>query len=103
MICVGQVGSFSPDWSGRAGIFRAPGALRRKPGQPLAEQINVAQRKANAQPGMVLRDASVAHPVESEDALQDAKRVFYLGSHPRLGPVLSFGCFIDIILSLVLR
>jgi hypothetical protein len=39
---------------------------------------------------MVLRKASVSDFVEAEDPLQDAERVFHLGPHAGLAPVLLF-------------
>ncbi len=67
-----------------------PGTLLPKDCQTFAVQVQVHQREVRAQAVMVLRDASVSHFVEAEDALQDPERMFYLGPHPRLTPVLLF-------------
>ena len=56
-------------------------ALSREPCQPLAVQVEVDEGEVRAQPVMVLRDASVAHLIEAEDALQDTKDVFYFRSY----------------------
>src|SRR5258708_6688003 len=56
-------------------------------------QIEIDQGEGRAEPVMVLRDATIAHPVEAEDALQDAEHMFYFRSYFRLGCVLSF-CFL---------
>jgi hypothetical protein len=66
------------------------GALLPKDCETFAVQVQVHQREVRAQAVMVLRDASVSHLVEAEDALQDPERMFYLGPHPRLIPVLLF-------------
>src|SRR6201993_5164257 len=56
--------------------------------QPSAVQVEVHQRKAGAQTMMVLLNPSVSHLLETEDALQNPKRMFHLGSHSGLHPVL---------------
>src|SRR6266446_2439588 len=56
--------------------------------QPFAVQIQVHQREAGAQSMMVLLNPSVSHLLETEDALQNPERMFYLGSHSGLYPVL---------------
>ena len=83
---------------GPSGYFRAPGALRPEPNQPLALQVEAAQCEAHAEPVMVLPDASIAHPVEVEDTLQDSERVLDLNLHPRLRRVLALRGFIQIVL-----
>jgi hypothetical protein len=35
-------------------------------------QVEIDQGEVRAEPVMVLRDATIAHPVEAEDAFQDA-------------------------------
>src|SRR6266852_8142064 len=78
-----------PLQSGRNPPFtRLAETLRPRYCQPLAVQIQVHQREAGAQPMMVLLNPSVSHLLEAEDALQDPKRMFYLGSHSGLHPVL---------------
>ena len=46
---------------------------------------------------MVLFDAAIFHLVEAEDAFQYAESMFYFRSDPRLGRVLRFSDFIDIV------
>src|SRR6266446_9574587 len=55
--------------------------------QPFAVQIQVHQREAGAQSMMVLLNPSVSHLLETEDALQNPKRMFHLRSHSGLYPV----------------
>ena len=66
------------DLHGAGGCFRPPGALGRESCQPLAVKVEVDEGEVRAQPVMVLRDASIPHLVEAEDALQDAEDMFYL-------------------------
>lgn len=56
--------------------------------QAFAVHVQVHQREVRAQPVVVLCDAFVSHLVEAEDALQDAERMFHLGAHAGLTPVL---------------
>ena len=49
--------------------------------QVLAVQVEVDEGEVGAEPVMVLGDASVAHLVEAEDALQDTEDVFYFRSY----------------------
>jgi hypothetical protein len=56
--------------------------------QPFAVQVQVHQRKAGAQPMMVLLNPSVSHLLETEDALQNPEWMFHLRSHSGLHPVL---------------
>src|SRR5437773_12404418 len=56
--------------------------------QPFAVQVQVHQRKAGAQPMMVLLNPSVSHLLETKDALQNSERMFHLRSHSGLYPVL---------------
>ena len=58
-------------------------------GQPFAVQVEVHQRKGGAQVVMILLQPAEAHFHESEHLLQDAERMFHLGSYPGLDPVLS--------------
>src|SRR6202051_5015862 len=63
-------------------------------------QVEIDQGEVRAEPMMVLRDATIAHPVEAEDAFQDAEHMFYFRSYFRLGCVLSFRFFVDIVFEL---
>ncbi len=47
---------------------------------------------------MVLGQATVPHPVEAEDALQDAERMLDPGPHARFGPVLLPLELVDVLL-----
>jgi hypothetical protein len=71
-------------------VFRPLDTLRPERGQAFAMEVQVDQREAGAEPVMVLGDASVAHLVEAEDALQDAERMLDLGPYTRLTAVLLF-------------
>ena len=51
-------------------------------GQPLAMQVEIHLDEVCAQPVVVLHDVPIAHLVEEEDALQDAKHM--LAPHPAL-------------------
>jgi hypothetical protein len=53
-------------------------------GQTFAVDVEIDQGEVGAAPVVVLRDAPIARFVEAEDALQDAKRMFYFRSHSRL-------------------
>jgi hypothetical protein len=68
----------------------ASGALLPEDCQTVAVQVQVHQSEVRTRAVMVLREAFVSHFVEAEDALQDPERMFYLGPHPRLTPVLLF-------------
>ena len=57
--------------------------------QPFAVHIQVHQRKAGAQPLMVLFEPSVSHLLETKDALQNPERMFYLRPDSGLHAVLS--------------
>src|SRR5712671_3199666 len=63
-------------------------------------QVEIDQGEVRAEPVMVLRDATIAHPVEAEDAFQDAEHMFYFRSYFRLGCVLSFRFFVHIVFEL---
>ena len=63
-------------------------------------QVEVDQREVRAHPVMILGDAPVSHLVETEDTLQYAERMFYFGSDSRLGGVLPFSLFVDIVFEL---
>ena len=56
-------------------------------------QVEIDEGEVRAEPVMVLRDATIAHPVEAEDAFQDAEHMFYFRSYFRLSCVLSFRFF----------
>jgi hypothetical protein len=73
----------------RARFLRSPDTLSSQRGQPLAVHVKVDQCEGSAQVIVVLLQATEAYLHESEDALQNAERMFHLGSHPGLGPVLS--------------
>jgi hypothetical protein len=49
---------------------------------------------------MVLRDATIAHLVEAENAFQNAEHMFYFRSYFRLRCVLSFRFFVHIVFEL---
>ena len=66
-------------------VYRPQEALRPQRGQPVALQVQAHQREGCAEPLMVLPDAPVAHLGESENLLEDAKRMFDFGSHAGLG------------------
>jgi hypothetical protein len=77
-------------------VFRPESVLQRFPdtlwlhrGQPFAVPVEVHQREGCAQMIVVLLQAPEAHLHESEDSLQDTKRMLHLGSHPGLSAVLS--------------
>src|ERR1700736_3706974 len=63
-------------------------------------QVEIDQGEVRAEPVMVLRDATIAHLVEAEDAFQDAEHLFYFRSYFRLGCVLSFRFFVHIVFEL---
>src|SRR5258708_18730520 len=63
-------------------------------------QVEIDPGEVRAEPVMVLRDATIAHPVEAEDAFQDAEHMFYFRSYFRLGCVLSFRFFVHIVFEL---
>src|ERR1700741_4136598 len=67
---------------------RVSETLRPRHCQPFAVKVQVHQRKAGAQPMMVLLNPSVSHLLETEEALQNPERMFYLRSHSGLPPVL---------------
>ena len=46
-------------------------------------QVEIDQGEVRAEPVMVLRDATIAHLVEAEDAFQDAEHMFYFRSYFR--------------------
>ena len=75
-------------------------ALRGESCQALAVQVEIDQSEVRAESVMVLRDASVSHLVEAEDAFQDPEHMFYFGSYSRFRRVLLFSDFIDIVLEL---
>ena len=79
------------------GDFLPPDALLPEHGQMFALEVQVHQREVRAQPMMVLCNASVAHLVEAEDALQDAKYMFHLGSDFRLSCIFTPFYFVHII------
>jgi hypothetical protein len=54
-----------------------------------AFSVKVHQGEGGAQVVMILLQAPEAYLHKSEHALQDAERMFHLGSHSGLGPVLS--------------
>ncbi len=81
------LGSFKALWEP---IFRPPDAVLPEHCQAFAVHVEVRQGEVRAQPVVVLRDASIAHLVEAEDALHDAERMLHLGAHARLTPVLLF-------------
>jgi len=62
-------------------VFSAREALCRKRCQAFAVKVEVDEGEVRAQPVMVLRDASVSHFVEAEDALPDAEDMFYFRSY----------------------
>jgi hypothetical protein len=64
------------------------GTVLREYDQTFAVEIQVDQREAGAQSVVVFRQTPVADLVEYEEAFQDAERMFYLGLHARLTPVL---------------
>jgi hypothetical protein len=64
------------------------GAALREYDQAFAVEVKIDQREAGAQPMVILRQSAVADLVEAEDAFQDAKRMFYFGTHTRLTAVL---------------
>jgi hypothetical protein len=66
-----------------------PGALLPRDCQTFAVQVQVHQREVRAQAVMVLRDASVSHLVEAEDALQrrppvwiEVDRLMFVSGNP---------------------
>src|SRR5258708_35010376 len=63
-------------------------------------QVEIDQGEVRAEPVMVLRDATIAHLVEAEDAFQDAEHMFYFRSYFRLSCVLSFRFFVDMVFEL---
>src|SRR5579875_260080 len=65
-----------------------------EPGEPPAVLVDVGQRKARAQPLVVLLQAAVAHLGQAEHTLEDAERPLHLGSDSCLGPVLALLGFI---------
>src|SRR5882672_4422703 len=69
---------------------RVSETLRPRHRQPFAVQVQVHQRKAGAQPMMVLLNPAVSHLLETEDALQYPEGMFHLRSHSGLHPVLAF-------------
>src|ERR1700757_2493259 len=73
----------------RVRFLRSPDTLSSQGGQPLAVHVKVDQCEGSAQVIVVLLQATEANLHESEDALQNAERMFHRGSHPGLGPVLS--------------
>src|SRR5271168_234319 len=70
-------------------FLHSPETLSSQRGQPLAVHVEVDQCEGSAQVIVVLLQATEAYLHASEDALQNAERMFHLGSHPGLGPVLS--------------
>ncbi len=70
------------DFVRRACLLRSPDTLRTKRGQPLAVHEKVHQCECSTQVIVVLLQATEAYTHESEDALQNAKRMFHLGSNP---------------------
>jgi hypothetical protein len=64
------------------------GGVLREDYQAFAVEVEVHQREADAQPVVILGQAAVAHFVEAENTFQDAERMFHLGPHARLTPVL---------------
>jgi len=80
--------------------FLLPDALLSKYGQVFAVKVGVHQREVRAQPVMVLRDASVANLVETEDAPQYMQNVSYLCYDSRLRRALTFGYFVYIVFEL---
>src|SRR5258708_35525235 len=63
-------------------------------------QVEIDQGEVRAEPVMVLRDATIAHSVEAEDAFQDAEHMLYFRSYLRLSCVLSFRFFVHIVFEL---
>src|ERR1017187_2606665 len=94
---VGKGGGCLSFWSLEA-VFRPPQTLCPLRGQPVAVLVQVHQREGRAQPLVVFPYASVAHLGKSEDALQNAKRMFHSGSNSSLGGVLAPRFFIHIVL-----
>src|ERR1039458_9064274 len=88
------------DLSSVEAVFRPSDALHPERGQMFAVQVQIDQREVRAQPVVVLRDPSIAHLVEAEDAFQDAEHMFYFGSYPRLSCVLTSSYFVHIVLEL---
>ncbi len=80
------------------GRFRPAETLRPLGGQPVAVLVEIHQRKARAQPLMVLTYAPVVHLGKSEDALQNAERMLHFGSNSRLSRVFAPGIFILLVL-----
>src|ERR1022692_4060586 len=72
----------------RRPLFRPPDAVLPEHCQSFAVQVEVHQGEVGAQPVMVFRKTPVSHLVEAEDPLQDAERMFYIGPHAGLTPVL---------------
>src|SRR6201993_1807284 len=66
--------------------------------QPSAVQVQVHQRKAGAQPMMVLFNSPVSRLLEAKDALQNPERMLHLRSHSGLHPVLGLLYLIDKVL-----
>ena len=64
------------------------GAVLREYDQAFTVEVEVGKREAGAQPVVILGQSAIAHFVEAEDAFQDAERMFDLGPHTRLTPVL---------------
>ena len=69
-------------------VFLTSNAVLPEHCQTFAMHVEVDQGEVGAQSVMVLRKAPVSHLVEAEDPLQDAERMFHLGPHPGLTPVL---------------
>ena len=69
-------------------VSRPLGTLRPEGGQPVAVLVQVHQGEGRANPFMVLLQTSISHLHESEDPLQDAKRMLHSGSDSRLTSVL---------------
>jgi hypothetical protein len=86
-----RMGRFSACLLISRGRFRPAETLRLLGGQPVAVLVEIHQRKARAQPLMVLTYAPVAHPGKSEDALQNAERMLHLGSNSQLSRVFCAG------------
>jgi len=66
----------------------------------VAVLIEIHQRKAGAQPIVILSQAPISHFVEAEDALQYPERMLDFGSGARLGRVLGLGFLVHIVLEL---
>src|ERR1039458_397945 len=70
-------------WSLEA-VFRPPETLRPLRGQPVAVLVQVHQCEGRAQPLVVFPDAPITNLGKSEDALEDAKRMFHSGPYSGL-------------------